>query len=43
MPDRDQILQWIRNEIEARILDTVERIIRQKVEEITADTAPDGV
>ncbi|MGC8908378.1 MAG: response regulator [Desulfomonilaceae bacterium] len=43
MPDRDQILQWIRNEIEARILDTVERIIRQKVEEITADTASDGV
>jgi DNA-binding response OmpR family regulator len=43
MPDRDQILQWIRNEIEARILDTVERIIRQKVEEITADASAEGV
>ncbi len=43
MPDRDQILQWIRSEIESRILDTAERIIRQKVEEITTDTPHDGI
>jgi len=39
MPDRDEILAWIRNEVDSCILETVEKIIRQKVEEITEDAS----
>lgn len=42
MPDRDKLLQWIQNEVDSRILETVEKIIKQKVEEITAGASYDG-
>jgi hypothetical protein len=39
MPERNQILSWFREEIDRLVLETVEKIIEKKVEEITSDSA----
>ncbi len=39
MPAKEEILHWIRNEMDERLWDVVEKIIRQKLEEITSDAS----
>lgn len=39
LPEPNQILSWFREEIDRLVLDTAEKIIRQRVEEITSDPA----
>jgi DNA-binding response OmpR family regulator len=39
MPEPNQILSWFREEIDRLVLETVEKIIERKVEEITSDSA----
>jgi len=39
LPEPNQLLSWFREEIDRIVLDTAEEIIRQKIEEITSNSA----